>query len=69
MTHVFISYVREDQDEVDHLCNELQVAGIDVWLDRDKINPGQRWKRAIRIGKRGGSVFYRLLFPGIHKSY
>ena len=48
MTHVFISYVRENQLEVDRLADDLRNAGVDVWLDREQIAPGRRWQRAIR---------------------
>ena len=46
--HVFISYVRENQKEVDKLCEELSIHGVKVWLDRNDIKHGSRWKDAIR---------------------
>ena len=46
--HVFISYVRENQDQVDKLCEKLKQHGVNVWLDRNSIKPGARWKDAIR---------------------
>ena len=33
MEHVFISYVRENTDDVDGLGQELTSRGIKVWLD------------------------------------
>ena len=55
--HVFISYVREDRRAVDKLCAELERNGITVWLDREKIRPGERWESAIRRAIEGGAFF------------
>ena len=58
MKYVFISYVREDSEIVIRLKNLLQRAGeINVWLDRDSIEPGQRWKDTIRKAISGGAYF------------
>ena len=55
--HVFISYVREASAQVDHLAANLSQHGIQVWLDREGIAPGQRWRDAIREAIRGGDLF------------
>jgi hypothetical protein len=57
MSHVFISYIRDDQSIVDRLCEELQKRGVEVWLDRTSLQPGQRWKDAIRQAISQGSHF------------
>lgn len=57
MSHVFISYVREDQPRVDRLYKELRTLGVDAWLDREEIGPGQRWKDAIRVAIEEGAYF------------
>ena len=46
--HVFISYVREDSDQVDQLQSTLESAGIPVWRDTARLWPGQDWRRKIR---------------------
>jgi hypothetical protein len=46
--HVFISYVRENQKQVDRLCHELEIYGVNVWLDPNDIKPGARYMNAIR---------------------
>lgn len=46
--HVFISYVRDDSTKVDALSAHLQDEGIEVWQDRSALQPGQRWRAAIR---------------------
>jgi len=55
--HVFISYVRENQEQVDRLCQDLERNGVNVWLDRHSIKPGARWKDAIREAIRLGDFF------------
>ena len=57
MPDVFISYVSEDMDAVERLAKDLRVHGIRVWLDRDQIKPGQRWKAAVRHAIRDGEFF------------
>jgi hypothetical protein len=50
---VFVSYVRDNSDEVKRICEAFLKNGIEYWLDRDQIEPGKIWKQAIRdaIGK------------------
>jgi TIR domain-containing protein len=57
MPHVFISYVRENQHDVVRLSKALRRNGIRVWLDRDSIQPGVRWKTAIRKAITDGAFF------------
>lgn len=55
--HVFISYVREDSEAVDRLCKDLTAVGVKVWLDRNDITPGVRWRQAIRRAIQDGAFF------------
>ena len=57
MQHVFISYVRENEKAVSRLYHNLTSHGIEVWLDRNEINPGVRWKLAIRKAIQEGAYF------------
>ena len=57
MSHVFISYVRENRETVDRFAAALRAGGVATWLDRDDINPGQRWQDAIRAAIKGGDFF------------
>lgn len=56
MAHAFVSYVRENADQIDQLVLDLYKHGVDTWTDRD-IRPGQRWKLAIRDAIKGGLSF------------
>lgn len=55
--HVFLSYLHENSDVVDRLASELSAFGIAIWLDRNMIRPGERWRDAIRRGIRSGDMF------------
>ena len=56
-SHVFISYVRENSDQVRKLAKELEKHGITVWLDREGIGPGQDWRDSIKSAIADGSFF------------
>lgn len=45
---VFVSYVRDDAERVSYLCARLRSDGLTVWQDKSDLQPGQRWKLAIR---------------------
>jgi len=57
MEHVFVSYVRENSEVVDRLAGQLRAFGIRVWLDRQQIAPGRRWRDAIREAIADGAFF------------
>lgn len=44
---VFASYARSDEPFVTRLVNSLIKQGIDVWLDRYRIEPAKSWARQI----------------------
>ena len=57
MSKVFISYVRENSEAVQQLARNLEAYGIKVWLDKNDIKPGLRWKDAIREAISQGDFF------------
>lgn len=57
VSKAFISYVREDQKVVDYLADVLRSNGIEVWVDRDELIPGTRWRDSIEKAIRGGTFF------------
>jgi tetratricopeptide (TPR) repeat protein len=57
MSYVFISYMREDKDQIERLCKKLRSYGAEVWLDREQILPGKRWRTAIREAIEKGAFF------------
>lgn len=60
--HVFISYVREDSDRVDSLCEVLRASDIPYWRDRKDIAPGDNWKAKIRDAIQNGSLIFLACF-------
>ena len=55
--HVFFSYVKENQLIVEKIAENLTSYGIEVWLDKNSIKPGERFKLAIRDAIQKGSFF------------
>ncbi len=44
---VFLLYARKDEKIVRRLYQRILKEGVDVWLDREKILPGQDWQYEI----------------------
>jgi hypothetical protein len=44
---IFIAYANEDEENANHLYDELTERGFAAWLDRRKLLPGQNWPRRI----------------------
>jgi hypothetical protein len=55
--YVFISNVRENQEQDYRLCQNLENHGVEIWLGQASIKPGARWKDAIREAIRHGDFF------------
>lgn len=45
---VFLAYATEDVSAADRLYQLLDDAGFSPWMDRHKLLPGQRWRKALR---------------------
>jgi hypothetical protein len=43
----FLSYASEDREFVERLADQLQVAGIAVWQDKQKLRAGDDWERKL----------------------
>lgn len=57
---VFLSYAREDLQQVEQVYNSLKAAGFDPWLDVKDILPGSQWKFEIEKAIENSDFF--LLF-------
>lgn len=44
---VFLLHARQDEDIVHRLYRRLRKEGADVWLDQEKLLPGQDWAQEI----------------------
>ena len=47
-SQVFLSYAREDREEVEKLYQHLSTAGFKPWMDTMDILPGEVWMESIR---------------------
>ena len=53
---VFLSHAHADATRVRALHNRLVADGVDSWLDKEKLIPGQDWEREIRKAVREADV-------------
>jgi signal recognition particle subunit SEC65 len=60
--HAFISYVHEDSESVDAICEVLEAAGISVWRDKDQLWPGDEWKIQMRRAIQNNSLAFIACF-------
>lgn len=60
--HAFISYVKEDSEQVDELCKVLEAANIPYWRDRNDLPPGADWMATIRDAIRSGALVFIACF-------
>ena len=58
---VFISYATEDYNKARQIYEDLKAAGVEPWLDREDLLPGQKWKYAIKKAIRESDYFLTLL--------
>lgn len=58
---VFISYASEDQAAAASLGDALASNGIQVWLDKNSLNGGDRWKEVIQNNIESCSMFLPLI--------
>jgi len=45
---VFFSHAHADREAVKSLYDRLIADGVDAWLDKEKLLPGQDWELEIR---------------------
>lgn len=61
MPDVFIGYAHEDSEDAKRLYDCLIEAGVDAWIDKDKLLPGQNWEFEIEKNIRNSQFFLALL--------
>ena len=54
---VFLCHAHSDKDTVKALYERLVSDGVDAWLDKEKLLPGQSWRNEIQKAVRGADVF------------
>ena len=68
MGHIFISYSRADIQAIDRLAATLKEAAIEVWIDREGIDGGAKWRTRIVEAIKSASAFVIALSPDSVKS-
>ena len=63
MTRVFVSYSRRDEESARRMSNALRSAGVDVWMDYEKVQLGESWDKSIRKGVEESNYMIVLLTP------
>ncbi|QTA82990.1 Sulfatase-modifying factor enzyme domain-containing protein [Desulfonema limicola] len=66
---IFISYTREDYDIAKRLYDDLKKAGIDPWMDKVNLLPGQNWKIHITKAIKESKYFIALLSSNLFPSF
>ncbi len=61
--NIFISYARADSAFVLKLAEDLEKAGIDIWLDQKKIAAGKKWDREIDIALKSSGILILVISP------
>jgi hypothetical protein len=68
MSHIFISYSRQDQDYVTQLAQALESHRLPVWLDT-RIDYGTTWPRVIQGHLEQCAVFLLVMSPRSQESH
>ena len=58
---IFLCYAREDEEQVENLYRKLSAAGLNPWMDKKDILPGEIWESSIRRAIRGSGFFLACL--------
>jgi hypothetical protein len=59
-TKIFISYAQEDIEAAQKLYEHLKNTGLEPWLDRESLVPGQKWRLAIKDAIKDSRYFIAL---------
>ncbi len=57
MSHIFISYSKNDIAFARHLCRLLEAEGFSVWMDETRLVPAERWWPTIESNIRSCAAF------------
>jgi len=66
--YVFISYSREDSNIVKKISKDLQKEGVSVWLDVEKLFPGENWASSINEAIKKATAYIYILSKNSLKS-
>ena len=55
-THIFLIHAHKDRAKVYKLYKRLSRDGVNVWLDAERLQPGQDWRKEINQALLGSAV-------------
>ena len=64
---IFLLHARSDEDAVQRLYGRLVREGADVWLDRERLLPGQDWANEIQKAIHRTDIVVACLSRGFNK--
>ena len=62
--HIFLSYRSTEADFALKLAASLKNAGVNLWMDRLDIRPGDDWRKALEDALHGSAAMIAVLSPG-----
>lgn len=68
MSHFFVSYSRKDAPFIKELTSRLHQAGLDTWVDSNRLKAGREWRDAIDDAIRGSDALIVVMTPNARKS-
>jgi len=68
MTHIFISYSKQDIDFARYLRTLLESSGLRVWIDEERIESGGRWWKIIESNIDVCAAFLVIMSPHAEES-
>jgi hypothetical protein len=68
MSHIFISYSKEDIEFVRYLRALLENEGFTVWMDEARLTPSARWWKDIEKNIDSWGAFVVVMSPGAYES-
>jgi len=68
MTHIFISYSKQDIVFARHVRSQLQAAGFTIWMDETRLAPSERWWPMIERNIRSCSALLVIMSPQAQES-
>ncbi len=68
MSHVFISYSRQDRDYARKLADSLRARGLVAWIDEADIPGGAEWQKTIEENIIRCAAFVVIMTPAAEKS-
>lgn len=68
MSHIFISYSRQDYAMASEFINTLRAEGLDVWIDVNNISLGEKWEKALHNAIKNANCILVFLSPNATES-